>query len=185
MGKKVSKRLVIDTSVARGAGGEDAVHPDSKACRDFLLAVLSICHRIVVNAEMKQEWDKHQSKFFRSWRLQMVAKRKFIFVDEKYEEFADVKARIEKLADTYDDREAMEKDCFLLELAIAHDKIVVSKDEKVRNLFGQIAIEVSEIRDVNWINPIVPKETPIEWLKRADLEYERALGYRSGGLIEE
>jgi hypothetical protein len=179
MGKKISRRLVIDTSVARGAGGEDAVHPVSKACRDFLLAVLSICHRIVVNSEMKQEWDKHQSKFFTKWRGQMVAKRKFIFVDEEYAEFADIKDRIEKLAVTYDNREAMEKDCFLLELALSHDKIVVSKDEKVRNLFKQIAIEVSEIRDVNWINPIVPEETPIEWLDSASLEYSRSLGYQS------
>jgi hypothetical protein len=36
MADKVSKRLVIDASVARAAGGEDATYPISVYCRDFL-----------------------------------------------------------------------------------------------------------------------------------------------------
>ncbi len=178
MANKNSKRLVIDTSVARGAGGEDAVHPQSKDCRDFLLAVLSICHKIVVNPEMKKEWYGHESKFFRKWRVQMVAKRNFIYIDKDDESFLDIKAQIESLAKTYENREAMEKDCFLLELALAHDKIIISNDEKVRNLFREISAQVIEIRDVNWINPIKPEETPIDWLKDgACLEHKRSLGY--------
>jgi hypothetical protein len=178
MANKSSKRLVIDTSVARGAGGEDAVHPQSKDCRDFLLAVLSVCHKIVVNPEMKKEWDGHESKFFRKWRVQMVAKGNFIFIDKDDESFLDIKAQIESLAKTYENREAMEKDCFLLELALAHDKIVISNDEKVRNLFQEISAQVIGIRGVNWINPIKPEETPIDWLKDgACLEHKRSLGY--------
>lgn len=186
MANRNSKRLVIDTSIARSAGGENAVHPQSKDCRDFLLAVLSICHKIVVNPEMKEEWNKHESKFFRKWRVEMVAKRNFIYVDQKDENFLDIKTQIENFAKTYENREAMEKDCFLLELALAHDKIVVSNDEKVRNLFREISTKVIEISDVNWINPIKPEEIPIEWIKDgANLEYKRSLGYRSGGLVEE
>jgi hypothetical protein len=174
-----SKQLVIDTSVARGAGGENAVHPESKDCRDFLLAVLSFGHKIVVNSEMKEELKKHESKFFRSWRVQMVAKRKFVYVDNDDNNFLDLKKQIETLAKTYESREAMEKDCFLLELALAHDKIVISKDETVRDLFRQIATEVQEISHVNWVNPIKQVETPIEWLNQgANLEYERSLGCR-------
>lgn len=178
MANKNSKRLAIDTSVARSAGGENAVHPQAKDCRDFLLKVLSLCHKIVVNPEMKEEWYKHESKFFRKWRVQMVAKRNFIYVDKQDKAFLDIKAQIESLAKTYENREAMEKDCFLLELALAHDKIVVSDDEKVRNLFREISNRVTEIREVNWINPIKPQETPIDWLTQgANLEYKRSLGY--------
>lgn len=178
MANKNSKRLVIDTSVARGAGGENAVHPESKDCRDFLKEVLDICHKIVVNPEMKEEWNKHESKFFRKWRVQMVAKRNFIYVDNDDESFLEIKAQIESLAKTYENREAMEKDCFLLELALAHDKIVISNDEKVRNLFQEISAQVIEIRDVNWINPIKPEETPLDWLKNgACPEHKRSLGY--------
>jgi hypothetical protein len=150
-----------------------------KTALDFLLAVLSIGHRIVVNAEMKAEWYKHESKFFLKWQVQMVAKRKFIYVDEDDKNFLAIKTQIESLAKTYENREAMEKDCFLLELALLYDKIVVSKDETVRELFRQISAQVNEIRAVNWINPIKPEETPIDWLAEgANLDYKRSIGYK-------
>jgi glycerophosphoryl diester phosphodiesterase len=150
-----------------------------KTALDFLLAVLSMGHKIVVNPEMKAEWYKHESKFFRKWRVQMVAKRKFIYVDEDDKSFSDIQAQIESLAKTYDNREAMEKDCFLLELALLYDKIVVSKDETVRELFRQVSAQVKEIRVVNWINPIKPEETPIAWLNEgANLDYKRSIGYK-------
>jgi predicted nucleic acid-binding protein len=179
MANKDSKRLVIDTSVARSAGGENAVHPEAKDCRDFLLAVLSMGHIIVVNPEMKAELKKHESNFFRKWQATMVAKRKFIYVDEEDKDFSDIKVQIESLAKSYEDREAMEKDCFLLELALLYNKIVVSKDETVRELFRQVSAQVKEIRVVNWINPIKPEETPIAWLKEgANLDYKRSIGYK-------
>ena len=62
MADKVSKRLVIDASVARAAGGEDATFPISVYCRDFLQAVLDISHRVVMTPDIRDEWNKHQSK---------------------------------------------------------------------------------------------------------------------------
>ena len=36
---------------------------------------------------------------------------------------------------------------------------------------------MTEIREVNWIKPIKPEETPVEWLTQgANLEYKRSLG---------
>jgi hypothetical protein len=91
----------------------------------------------------------------------------------------DSKRLVESLAKTYDNREAMEKDCFLLELALLYDKIVVSKDETVRELFRQVSAQVKEIRVMNWINPIKPEETPIAWLNEgANLDYKRSIGYK-------
>ena len=140
MANKNSKRLVIDTSIARSAGGENAVHPESKDCRDFLLAVLSICHKIVVNPEMKAEWYKHESIFFRKWRVQIIAKRNFIYVDKEDKNFLEIKTQIESLAKTYENREAMEKDCFLLELALAHDNIVVLTMRKSETCFEKFLL---------------------------------------------
>ena len=69
MGAKVnSKRLVIDASVARYAGDEGANYPKSVHCRQFLFPVLDICHQVVMTPSIKEEWDKHQSKFALTWR---------------------------------------------------------------------------------------------------------------------
>jgi hypothetical protein len=76
MADKVSKRLVIDASVARAAGGEDATYPISVYCRDFLEAVLDLSHRVVMTPDIRDEWNKHQSRYACIWRRQMVAKKK-------------------------------------------------------------------------------------------------------------
>jgi hypothetical protein len=78
---KNSQRLVIDASVARSAGDKDATYPQSVHCREFLLAVLDICHQIVMTPAIKAEWDKHQSKFALMWRRQMVAKKKWNYLE--------------------------------------------------------------------------------------------------------
>jgi hypothetical protein len=172
-----SKRLVIDTSVARNAG-EDSVYPDSKNCRDFLLQVSSsTSHQAVFNSEMKEEWNKHQSNFSRKWRVKMVQMGRLIETcDDNLELYA--KTYLENLPKNYEGRNAMLKDCFLLDLALTHDKIVISSDKKVRNLFRKISTKIPKIEEVNWVNPVQPEETSIEWLNQgANLEYKRSLGY--------
>ncbi|VXD11233.1 hypothetical protein PL8927_140065 [Planktothrix serta PCC 8927] len=81
MKNKQSKYLVIDASVARSCGGEDAKHPTSKNCRDFLNAVLKICHSMVMTPELKVEWNKHESTFARKWRVSMIARRKYKYCE--------------------------------------------------------------------------------------------------------
>src|SRR5437660_6190664 len=73
---KASRRLVVDASVARAAGGEGATHPLSRQCRDCLLAMLHICHRIVMTAEIGAEWKRHRSRFAMTWLTSMEARRK-------------------------------------------------------------------------------------------------------------
>ena len=58
---KDSKRLVIDASIARSAGGSKATVACSTHCRDFLKSVLEICHRIVMTPEMMSEKKNTQS----------------------------------------------------------------------------------------------------------------------------
>jgi hypothetical protein len=70
-----SKRLVIDTSIARSAGGPDATYPTSKRCRDFLQDVLAFRHRVVMTADIREEWHRHRSRFARAWLVSMYARK--------------------------------------------------------------------------------------------------------------
>ncbi len=175
MPAKVSRRLVIDASVARSAGGEDARYPISKYCRDFLKATLKICHRIVMTPDIVDEWKKHQSRFARQWRVSMEARKKV----ERIEAGANDELRRKIVRVTNDDqgRAAMLKDSCLVEAAIATDGIVVSLDEAARRLFAETSRSVSELEDVVWVNPCNEEEQPILWLlSGAQPEKRRLLG---------
>mgnify|MGYP006966880220 FL=1 len=76
MARKFSQRIVIDTDLARSAG--ETENPRSVACREFLQAVLSICHRIVVSPDILVEWRKHKSRFTSGWLVTMVQKNKVV-----------------------------------------------------------------------------------------------------------
>lgn len=86
MAKSPSCRLVVDASVAQAAGGKGARSDVSKSCRDTLQAILDICHRLVLTKEMRREWNKHQSSFARTWRVSMVARKKFEFVAASFDD---------------------------------------------------------------------------------------------------
>ena len=62
----------------------------------------------------------------------------------------------------WDQREAAEKDAHQIEAAIATDRLVASRDEKARRLFGSASIEVRQLRQIVWVNPTKADETPIE-----------------------
>ena len=79
MKSKISRKLVIDASVARASGGPEASMPSSKRCRDFMLKAREVCHRIVMSPDLRAEWKRHQSNFARAWLVSMVSRRKFLF----------------------------------------------------------------------------------------------------------
>jgi hypothetical protein len=169
--KVKSKRLVIDASVARSAGGKDAIYPTSVHCRDFLQAVLDICHKVVMTREMKAEWDKHQSKFARTWMRQMVARKKFEYLSDIPSQKA-LWEKIQKVLENdpatdrelWDKIEAAHKDFLLLEAALASDKIIISLDDRVKKHFHRAAIQVGELRAIAWINPTQSPQNVRIWL---------------------
>jgi len=176
MPTKISKRLVIDASVARSCGNENATFPTSKHCRDFLQEVLRICHRAVMTPEIKTEWDKHQSSFARKWKASMVAKKKLEYLSAISIDRT-LRNRIDSAAESDKEREAMWKDILLIEAALMTDKIVVSIDEKARKPFSKAAAKVSELQAISWLNPDKLEETPLEWLAAgAKVEKKRLLG---------
>ncbi|WP_437673230.1 hypothetical protein [Sorangium sp. So ce131] len=163
MRAKVSRRLVIDASVARAAGGEDAVHPLPKQCRDFLKTTLTVCHRVVLTPSVSSEWKKHESGFARQWRAAMVARKKLLPLDVS--EDAGLRDAIDGAAETERDRRAMLKDAHLIEAAQVTDHTVVSLDEQVRALFSATSARVSSLKRIVWANPGSEADACSKWLE--------------------
>jgi len=170
---KMSRRLVIDASVARSAG--ETEDPVSKRCREFLLAALTICHKLVVTRELEKEWNKHQSGFFISWRVAMTSADKEddrgSLHDEKF------RKKIEKLGLSESEEAAALKDAHLIEAARDTDCAVASRDDTVRKIYKRASDRVREVKPIAWVNPVKNSESPLEWLKSgARNDPERTLG---------
>ena len=159
-----SKQLVIDADVARASGSETATHPRAEHCRDFLNAVLSLSHRIVMTEKINNEWKNHQSRFARRWRVSMDARKKINRIDPPEDE--ELQAKVTTTTNNTDEIEAIQKDFHLLQAALATDQTVISLDETVRQLFKQASQQVGEIRNIIWVNPDrTAEEQPIAWLQ--------------------
>ena len=163
-----SKRLVIDADVARASGSERATHPRAEHCRDFLNAVLSLSHRMVMTEQINNEWKNHQSRFARRWRVSMDARKKIDRIDPP--ENAELQAKVTTTTNNENEIEAMQKDFHLLQAALATDQTVVSLDETIRGLFKRASQQVGEIRNIIWMNPDrTEEEQPIAWLQNGAL----------------
>jgi len=146
MKAKPSRLLVVDTSVARAAGETD--HPTSSACRQLLLDILVICHRVAACDEMRAEWRRNASRFTRKWMRSMAARKKplrSIATDA-------VPLQLERFEDAH--REAIEKDLFLLEIAIAADGIVVTLDTSLRRALDTTEEGRRLSKRLVWIDPV-------------------------------
>jgi hypothetical protein len=173
-----SKRLVIDTTVARAAGGEEATSPTSSRCRDFLTAVLRVCHKIVLTPALNEEWKRHLSNFTRKWRVSMEARKKVHREDDPPQH--ELRDKLEQAASGDKARETMLKDWHLVEAALLTDGTIVSLDDEVRGLFSVAATAVGELRPILWANPGKEEEEVFAWLEKgAPAEKERRLGYRA------
>ncbi len=176
MPTKISRRLVIDASVAHASGGEEAIFPTSKNCRDFLKAVQTISHRIVMTPAITEEWKNHQSNFARRWRVSMEARKKVVRVSAPADD--NLRDKIKHIASSDKARDAMLKDIHLIEAAKATDQTVIALDETVRNLFAAAGQRVGEMRNIVWVNPDKVEEKSISWLENgAKPEKKRMLGF--------
>lgn len=166
MADKISKRLVIDASVARSVGGEESTYPTSVHCREFLIAVLNICHKIVMTEDIKKEWDKHQSNYSRKWLIQMISRKKFHYIDIAID--ANLWKEVQSIAASISNKriKEMTKDLCLIEAANATDRIVISDDDKARKFFSEASVKIDELKNIVWVNPDkVEAEQPIAWLE--------------------
>ena len=165
MRSRDSKRLVVNASVARAAGGVEATASVSVNCTEFLETFRNECvHHVVMTPELSEEWDENQSKFAATWLRSMIARKRFDYEDPPVNQA--LRDEIEGTATRETEIEVMRKDFHLLEAARSTDQAIISLDETVRGLFARATQHVGEIRDIVWVNPErTEEEEPIEWLK--------------------
>jgi hypothetical protein len=139
----VSRHLVVDASVMRAAGGTD--HPTSSSCRNTLKAIIEICHHVLISKPIEAEWDKHASRFSRKWKITMMNKRK---VDKVSSSLAPI--ILKKAIET--DRVIIRKDRHLLDTAYAHDRIIITTDNKIQEALQRTGNE-KMLQEIRWLNP--------------------------------
>lgn len=158
------KRLVVNASVARAAGGEGATAPVSINCTEFLETFRDESpHHVVMTYELSEEWDEHQSNFAAEWLGNMIATRRFHYIE--LPENRALYDEIEATAVQEEDINAMLKDFHLLGAALATDQTIISLDETIRRLFKRASQQVREIRHIIWVNPERTGEHSIVWLR--------------------
>jgi hypothetical protein len=148
-----SWELVIDASILRAAGSAGTIHPVSTHSRALLIDILEVCHRAVVSRLVKDEWDRHQSQFARSWRVQMYSRRKIGSGSGR--DCAHLKKAVRscKTVSKKESQEA-EKDFLLIEAALNGDKIILSIDRRARDIYCKLSKTIRDFGDIFWINPM-------------------------------
>ncbi len=175
MAKVCSRLLIIDASVAN-APGDISLHPTSRNCREFLRAVLDICHRMALTAPIQEEWNHHQTRYARRWRTWMFARRKIEIVEVPPD--LALERRIARTVRDPTVAAIIEKDRLLIEAALVTEKRVVSLDDKVRKHIQAHRDKLPEVCSVCWVNPNTPDQGTITWLKSgAPAERFRKLGH--------
>lgn len=155
------RRLVIDASIMRSAGGSSATDPVSKQCKDILEAILEAGHRPAVNNMLLTEWDKHQSQAARIWRFKMVNLRRIVHVSDDMN--VPMRARILAVyTEASSKQDALSKDFHLIEIAIAADWTVMSRDDIMRDLLAGACDVEEKLTRIVWVNSDDPGI--IEWL---------------------
>lgn len=169
------KVIVVDASIARASGREEAVHPTATNCHRFLSTMLRLMFRVVTSPDMEQERLRRSSRFFSRWFTEMT--RRNLVLDVGNVADAQLREKILQATKQPGTRIAIQKDFLLLEAALATDQTVASLDEKIRKHFRQAAVYVEEIETLVWINLDKDAEDCIAWLENgAPNEKERQLG---------
>jgi uncharacterized protein YqfA (UPF0365 family) len=156
------KRLVIDASVARAAG--ETEHPISRANRDLLRQVMSVCHKVVMTPDISREWKAHRSRLSFQWHAAMTARKKVFDAHQTAD--PDLCSRIDACPLSKNQRAAIQKDLHLIEAGLATDQIVISADDSARRLFATVSARVGALKSVVWVNPAEEPEALQEWLKQ-------------------
>jgi hypothetical protein len=144
---KHSRLLVVDASVACSAG--ETEHPVSSCCRNALLSIRDICHRVIMTEPIRSEWDRHKSRFTRKWFMSMVAKK----IQRSMGMRVDLAERaLTGLSAT--EQESLEKDLCLIEAACDGDGIVVTRDDEVVKIWQKCQGQFHLAKPITWINPV-------------------------------
>lgn len=155
------QRLVIDANILRAAGAHNAINPASRNCRAVLFSILTICHKATLCATLREEWDKHQSKYALKWRSAMQKKGKLIDIQVTVKTGLR-QSVLDNCRDAISRQEAATKDFHLVEAAIETDWIVISADNTVREIFADACRKGDKLSEIVWVHP--DDEDILDWL---------------------
>ena len=129
-----------------------------------------------MTGEIGEEWDRHQSRFARRWRVSMVARKRIEMVEVPSDRTLE-KRVARAVADEYL-APIVDKDRRLIEAALVTENRVSSLDDHVRKHLRDHLSRLPEILAILWFNPCTPEEKAVEWLKAgAPDEPARRLGF--------
>ena len=161
--RRSRKRIVVDTDVLIAASGTNPSDPRLDRCLDFLESVLSICHRIILTAELEDEWENHQSRYANRWLSAMESRTKVLRPVAEQDDA--LRSALAASASSEIAAEALAKDAHLLEACRHGDSIVASCDLSARAGFARCASEIGWLGRVVWIDPATEPDLAV-WLDR-------------------
>lgn len=160
------RALVVDASVAGGAGKREASHAMAATYREALETIRTLELGVVMSPTLIAEWQRHQSRFARKWLVLMRSKRYVVEVDPPLHRAtrSAMKRLIQENA-----RAGVEKDLHLVDAALATHRRVLSGDARMRRHLVVIAREVEALRKIHWVDPMSP--ACLSWLQRRMPDY--------------
>ena len=158
-----SKLLVVDASVLRAAGSDQAVHPVPAHCRDTLKTILELSHRAAITDAILEEWNRHQSGFARRWRSSMYARGRITRVQAHSCENVHIATR---QSPTISENQiaAAAKDMHLVGAARSADRTIISYDNAAKSAFRKLTATTGMIADLLWIDPVADIDPLRDWL---------------------
>jgi hypothetical protein len=143
--------LVVDACVGRAAGGDPTNVGFSGACRRALDLALTHGHSVLMSPAIREEWNRHQSGFARTWRLGMVARRRVRLQDPP--ESPVLRTRLAAMDADDPVRDALEKDAHLVEAALAADRVVLTADRRIALNLNSAFRGAQVFQEIVWVHP--------------------------------
>jgi hypothetical protein len=124
-------------------------------------SIYTICHRVAITEPILTEWQRHRSRFANRWLNQMFGRKKVVRLENPEE--AGLEQSVATLPSPQ--RECAFKDIHLVAAAMSSDRIIVSCDERAREVFSSL-VEPASLRQVSWANPERDTAAVLGWLAR-------------------
>jgi len=148
MKAKYSRLLVVDASVAFSAS--ETEHPVSRSCREALVSIRDICHRVIMTEAIQEQWHCHAKYFASKWLAGMYARKKVHRCEG---------VQLKRLGEAYkrlsaSEQESLREDLCLIEGACAGDWIVVTEDKRIVAIWQKCQGQFHLPKPIVWINPV-------------------------------
>ena len=171
------RHLVVDADVLASASEKETENQVPAQCREVLEAIRAVPHYVVHTPALEQEWDDHASTYSLTWLVQMEARRRVKPLGEEPQ--SGLLGALGKLSFTPEVRKIVEKDCHLVEAALATDCCILSKDERAYLHYYFAAEHLSQLRRVMWASPVRPADDCANWVAAgAKPDAKRRIGRR-------